>query len=391
MITFFNGRRRGLGEPPASQVYAQIDASFREYLHVLKGAKLAVFLAIALHANEEGWSWPSYETLSRETGYSLDKIRDALAELCSLEINGQRILLRYQPQQSGGKFATNRYLLFPTPEEVEQFENAGVPHPGDTGNGFCRGGKTPPRSPWWQNTTTDRGGKTPPQTITMLEPEPNFEEEEEEERGGDCEIDEIAGVLQESGVFPENAVRIAARMSQAGLTPQDALEIFRATLQAAAQPGLAEEQVIARAVYRLEQGIWDAGERAREAIRRARHRTSSPGVVSGIGQSDEALRETDPGGRIWQAALGELQLELTRATFETWLRNSRLVACEDGVFVIGVANTYAREWLESRLRSVVERVLARLTGEKVSVRFVTGEANFCRDVAAAVHSSGGAH
>jgi len=77
--------------------------------------------------------------------------------------------------------------------------------------------------------------------------------------------------------------------------------------------------------------------------------------------------------RIWQAALGELQLELTRATFETWLRNSRLVACEDGIFVIGVANTYARDWLESRLRSVVARVLTRLTGRTASVRFVVWE------------------
>jgi chromosomal replication initiator protein len=77
--------------------------------------------------------------------------------------------------------------------------------------------------------------------------------------------------------------------------------------------------------------------------------------------------------RIWQAALGELQLELTRATFETWLRNSHLVAYEDGVFVVGVANTYARDWLENRLRSVVARVLTRLTGRTASVRFVVWE------------------
>ncbi len=77
--------------------------------------------------------------------------------------------------------------------------------------------------------------------------------------------------------------------------------------------------------------------------------------------------------RIWQAALGELQLELTRATFETWLRDTHLVAYEDGVFVVGVANTYARDWLESRLRSVVARVLTRLAGRTASVRFVVWE------------------
>ncbi|RME40117.1 MAG: hypothetical protein D6793_00075, partial [Thermoflexia bacterium] len=77
--------------------------------------------------------------------------------------------------------------------------------------------------------------------------------------------------------------------------------------------------------------------------------------------------------RIWQTALGELQLELTRATFETWLRGSQAVACEDGTFVIGVANTYARDWLDSRLRPVITRVLTRLTGRTVSVRFVVWE------------------
>jgi len=367
MITFFNGRRRGLEESPASQVYAQIDASFRNYLHYLKGARLAVFLAIALHANEEGWSWPSYRLLSQETGYDLHTVRMALADLCSLEINGQRLMLRYQPAGEKGRFESNRYLIFPTPEEVKQYEGKGVFHPKTaSGNRSNRRAKIAQRSPLGNFPTTENC----PTNHNHDQPEPIFEEEDEEERNGDCEIDEIARTLQENGVFPENAARIAARMSHAGLTSQDALEIFWATLQAAAQPGLAEEQVVARAVYRLEQGIWDAGERAREAIRRARHRTSSPGVVSGIEQSDEALQETDPAGRIWQAALGELQLELTRATFETWLRNSRLVACEDGVFVIGVANSYARDWLESRLRAVVERVLARLTGQPVQAHFV---------------------
>lgn len=77
--------------------------------------------------------------------------------------------------------------------------------------------------------------------------------------------------------------------------------------------------------------------------------------------------------QIWRAALGELQLEMTRATFETWLRDARLLAYEDGTFVVGVANGYARDWLESRLRPVVLRILTRLAGRTVAVRFVVWE------------------
>jgi len=77
--------------------------------------------------------------------------------------------------------------------------------------------------------------------------------------------------------------------------------------------------------------------------------------------------------QIWQAALGELQLETTRATFNTWLRDARLVAYEDGVFVIGVRNGYAKDWLENRLASTIRRVLTRLAHRTVEVRFTVLE------------------
>jgi chromosomal replication initiator protein len=73
---------------------------------------------------------------------------------------------------------------------------------------------------------------------------------------------------------------------------------------------------------------------------------------------------------IWSAALGELQLQMTGATFDTWLRNTRLVTYEDGVFVVGVANGYAKDWLENRLLGIVKRTLGRLAGRTVGVKFV---------------------
>jgi chromosomal replication initiator protein len=74
--------------------------------------------------------------------------------------------------------------------------------------------------------------------------------------------------------------------------------------------------------------------------------------------------------QIWQTALGELQLQLTGATYNTWLGRTTLLACEDGTYIIGVHNGYAKDWLENRLLSMVKRTLTSITGRSVEVRFV---------------------
>jgi chromosomal replication initiator protein len=72
----------------------------------------------------------------------------------------------------------------------------------------------------------------------------------------------------------------------------------------------------------------------------------------------------------WQAALGHLQMEMPKATFDTWVRDAELVTYEDGVFIIGVPNAYARDWLDGRLSSTVTRLLTGIMNRAVEVRFV---------------------
>jgi chromosomal replication initiator protein len=72
----------------------------------------------------------------------------------------------------------------------------------------------------------------------------------------------------------------------------------------------------------------------------------------------------------WKAALGELELQMTRATFNTWLKDARLLACEEDEFVIGVRNDYAKDWLENRLQDTILRTLSTIRGRRTSVRFV---------------------
>jgi len=74
--------------------------------------------------------------------------------------------------------------------------------------------------------------------------------------------------------------------------------------------------------------------------------------------------------QVWQAALGELQMQLTGATFDTWLRRSSVIAFEGDTLVVGVQNEYAQDWLEHRLLSTVQRTLTGIIGHVVTVRFV---------------------
>ena len=71
----------------------------------------------------------------------------------------------------------------------------------------------------------------------------------------------------------------------------------------------------------------------------------------------------------WQTTLGELQLQLTKATFDTWLKNTRVISSEDGTFVIGVRNGYAKDWLENRLLTLVKRTLTRVANHAVDIKF----------------------
>src|SRR5688500_16962622 len=79
--------------------------------------------------------------------------------------------------------------------------------------------------------------------------------------------------------------------------------------------------------------------------------------------------------QVWRAALGELQVSLSPANFETWLRDTQLVDVDEQRFRIAVPNGFAKDWLESRYRSLISQTLARIVGYSVQVEFVVGTAS----------------
>jgi chromosomal replication initiator protein len=72
----------------------------------------------------------------------------------------------------------------------------------------------------------------------------------------------------------------------------------------------------------------------------------------------------------WQATVGQLQMEMSKASFDTWVRSTEFVSCSDHCLTIGVPNAYARDWLEKRLSSTVNRILSNLLESPHEVNFV---------------------
>src|SRR5512139_2997416 len=72
----------------------------------------------------------------------------------------------------------------------------------------------------------------------------------------------------------------------------------------------------------------------------------------------------------WQAVLGQLEMDMPKASFDTWVRSADIVSYEDNVFIIGVPNAYARDWLESRLSSKITRLLSGILNRTVTVSFI---------------------
>jgi chromosomal replication initiator protein len=77
--------------------------------------------------------------------------------------------------------------------------------------------------------------------------------------------------------------------------------------------------------------------------------------------------------QVWRAALGELQVSLSPANYETWLKDTTLADVEGDLFRVAAPNGFAKDWLENRYRSLIAQTLARIVGYSVNVQFVVNE------------------
>lgn len=74
--------------------------------------------------------------------------------------------------------------------------------------------------------------------------------------------------------------------------------------------------------------------------------------------------------RAFEAALGQLQMEMPKAAFDTWLRDAELLDAdpETRTFTIGAWTEYAATWIDSRLNSSITRLLTGIMNATIEIK-----------------------
>ena len=76
--------------------------------------------------------------------------------------------------------------------------------------------------------------------------------------------------------------------------------------------------------------------------------------------------------RLWQNVLGEAEVSLSKANFNTWLKNTEMVEITDTEVLLRVPNVFTLEWLQKKYEKELLRCLVKSLPRLVSIKYVVG-------------------
>lgn len=73
---------------------------------------------------------------------------------------------------------------------------------------------------------------------------------------------------------------------------------------------------------------------------------------------------------LWQTALNELELAVSKANFITWFQNTSIADRQDGIVMLNVPNAFAKEWLEYKYHKFILKALRNLAPDIRNVEYI---------------------
>lgn len=82
----------------------------------------------------------------------------------------------------------------------------------------------------------------------------------------------------------------------------------------------------------------------------------------------EFTQETDL-TNLWNATLAAIAKKISKPSFETWIKSTKVHSLQDNVLIVTAKNEFARDWLEERYSSLITDTLYEITRKELSVKF----------------------
>ena len=76
---------------------------------------------------------------------------------------------------------------------------------------------------------------------------------------------------------------------------------------------------------------------------------------------------------LWRQALNEIEINLTRANFITWFKQTAVANVQEGVVTLSVPNGFAKEWLKSKYHKFILRAIRNINNDVKDVDYVIGQ------------------
>ncbi|MDP3800191.1 MAG: chromosomal replication initiator protein DnaA [bacterium] len=73
---------------------------------------------------------------------------------------------------------------------------------------------------------------------------------------------------------------------------------------------------------------------------------------------------------LWQAALAELELSLSKPNFITWFKNTSIASKKEGVVLVSTPSAFIKEWLEDKYNLLILKTLRGISNDIKEVKFL---------------------
>ena len=75
---------------------------------------------------------------------------------------------------------------------------------------------------------------------------------------------------------------------------------------------------------------------------------------------------------MWQSTLGEMEVQLTKAHFATWLKNSRPIDKKDDTLFVALQSNFAKTWVEEKYQKNIIGIVRNMDTSVKKIEFVVG-------------------